>query len=177
MEIAAIHKEFHHLLRNYVAKRVSNRADVEDLVQEIFMKIHDKSPADDERMKSWLFAITRNAIIDYYRKNKNRKLVLEEDLSDLTEEADFDRTKELERCLHRFIDELPEEYRQIILDSEIRGIRQKDLAGKYSLAYPSVRSRVQRGRAKLKEMFMQCCSIELDKRGNVLRAVPRDKKC
>jgi RNA polymerase sigma-70 factor, ECF subfamily len=181
MEIAAIHKDFHSVLNNYIAKRVNNRSDVDDLLQEVFIKIHSggTSLSKKESLKSWSFTLTKNTIIDYYRKNGNKKIVLDDNAiqKESAESGDFDRTKDLESCIHRFINELPEEYRQIIIDSEINGIKQKDLAEKYDLAYPSVRSRVQRGRARLKEMFLDCCEIALDKRGNILDAVPKPNKC
>ena len=69
---------------------------------------------------------------------------------------------------------LPEEYRNIIIDSEIKGIKQKDLAEKYGMAYPSMRSRVQRGRERLKQLFYNCCHIETDRLGNVLEAQSRN---
>jgi RNA polymerase sigma-70 factor (ECF subfamily) len=180
MEIAAIHNEFHSILNNYIVKRVNNRDDAQDLLQEVFIKIHGNLSGVDkkENLKSWLFTITKNTIIDYYRKNAQKNNFTPVDhLVDGINEQDFDRTKELEKCIHHFIDQLPGEYREIIIDSEIKGIKQKDLADKYELAYPSVRSRVQRGRARLKEMFLDCCKIELDRRGNILEAVPKPNRC
>ena len=53
----------------------------------------------------------------------------------------------------------------------MRGVKQKDLAAKYNLAYPSIRSRVQRGREKFKELLLACCTIESDTRGNILDVV------
>ncbi|MES2680637.1 MAG: RNA polymerase sigma factor SigZ [Bacteroidota bacterium] len=180
MEITAIHNEFHSVLNNYIVKRVNNRDDAKDLLQEVFIKIHGNLSGVDkkENLKSWLFAITKNTIIDYYRRNAQKTSFTSVDnITDGINEQDFDRSKELEKCIHRFIEQLPDEYREIIIDSEIKGIKQKDLAGKYDLAYPSVRSRVQRGRARLKEMFMDCCKIELDRRGNILEAIPKPGKC
>jgi RNA polymerase sigma-70 factor (ECF subfamily) len=181
MEIASIHNEFHSVLGNYIAKRVNNKDDVKDLLQEVFIKISGNMPSVNEKdnIKSWLFTVTKNTIIDYYRKNSRKNIFtsVENVSSDSIDEKEFDRTKELENCIARFIQQLPEEYRDIIIDSEIKGIKQKDLAEKYNLAYPSVRSRVQRGRARLKEMFLDCCQIELDRRGNILQATPRQKKC
>ena len=71
------------------------------------------------------------------------------------------------------MNQLPIEYKNIIIDVEINGVRQKDLASKYNLAYPSVRSRVQRGREKLKALLLECCAIEADNRGNVLDVASR----
>jgi RNA polymerase sigma-70 factor, ECF subfamily len=174
MEIATLHTQFHRALRRYVISKIGNRADVSDLLQEIFLKIAGKidSLQDEEKIAHWVFAVARNAVIDYYRKKPEKvattlPAALEERVAD---ETDFDTTKGLEHCLDGFIRQLPPEYRDIILDSEIKGIKQKDLAEKYRLAYPSVRSRVQRGRRRLKAMLLDCCAIETDKRGNVLNA-------
>ena len=177
MEINKIHNQFHNLLRNYIAARVSNSDDADDILQEVFIKISSKlnSLSDGEKLKSWIFAITRNAIIDYYRKNANNKTdITEKMINEIKPETDFDSTKGLDKCLKGFIQKLPEEYREIIIDSEVKGIKQKDLAEKYNLAYPSVRSRVQRGRSRLKKMLLDCCTIELDSRGNVLEAIPQN---
>lgn len=180
MEIATIHNEFHAVLNNYITRRVNNRDDAQDLLQEVFIKIYRNQGEinQKENLKSWLFTITKNTIIDYYRKNAKSPTVAQvESLSEHKDESDLDPTQELEKCIHHFIERLPEEYRDLIIDSEIKGIKQKDLASKYQLAYPSVRSRVQRGRARLKAMFLDCCKIELDRRGNILKAEPKPRKC
>lgn len=95
--------------------------------------------------------------------------MLEGDISDsFTDDEYIDTTKGLGCCLMNFVNQLPEEYRGILVDVEMKGEKQKDLASKYSIAYPSVRSRVQRGREKLKQILLDCCHIEWDNRGNIL---------
>ena len=172
MQIDKIHAEFHSLLYQYITARIKDKDDAADVLQEVFIKISSKldSLADGSKLKSWIFTITSNAIIDYYRRNSGRnKTDLTEKIADETmAETDVDMTKGLDKCLAGFIHELPDEYREIIIDSDLKGIKQKDLAGKYSLAYPSVRSRVQRGRSRLKEMLLTCCSITADSRGNII---------
>ena len=147
-------------------------------MQNVFVKISTniKKLADTEKLQSWIYAITRNAIIDYYRANANTNSVsVDEVLEDsLSEEETFDSTKGLDHCMSGMISLLPEEYRSIIIDSEIKGIKQKDLAEKYGMAYPSMRSRVQRGRERLKQLFYNCCHIETDRLGNVLEAQSRN---
>ncbi len=179
MEINNIHATFHRSLRQFIISKINRPDDAEDILQEVFIKLSANlgSLKDHEKLQSWIFTITRNAINDYYRKQKNNSQTpFSETLSEiLPEEVDNDNTKGLDKCLSRFIHKLPDEYRDIIIDSEIKGIKQKDLAQKYNLAYSSVRSRVQRGRARLKEMLLNCCRIELDKRGNVLEANLRNK--
>ncbi len=179
MEIKNIHNQFYKILFNYISVRVNNRDDAADILQEVFIKIAAKlnSLKDSEKIKSWIFAITRNKIIDYYRKNADNKLVYitEKIINEVKTENDEDATKGLDKCLKGFILNLPKEYRDIIIDSELKGIKQKDLVEKYNLAYPSVRSRVQRGRSRLKEMLLNCCKIEVDSRGNILEVTSKNK--
>ena len=181
MEIKSIHSEFHKVLFSFISLRVKNRDDAADILQEVFIKIAEKlnTLSDSQKLKSWIFTITRNAIIDYYRKNSNsiRTDITDKIINEMKEETDEDATKGLDKCLKGFIQKLPEEYRDIIIDSEIKGIKQKDLTEKYKLAYPSVRSRVQRGRSRLKEMLLNCCRIEADSRGNIIEAECKTKCC
>jgi RNA polymerase sigma-70 factor, ECF subfamily len=174
MEIKNIHEQFHKMLFNFINKRISNSDDAEDILQEVFIRIstHMHGVTEEQKLKSWIFTVTRNAITDYYRKNARIKRadMRDEMIDDIKETTDVDATKGLDKCLEGLIDRLPVEYRDIIIDSEIKGIKQKDLAGKYDLAYPSVRSRVQRGRSRLKDMLLHCCKIEADSRGNIMEA-------
>lgn len=177
MEVTTIYKEFHFALLAYVKSKVRSREDAEDILQNVFIKISSNIDklTEEVKLKNWIFTITRNAIIDYYRVNATKKKVAVPDEIDenIFESDDPDPTKGLDQCMSSMIGLLPEEYRQIIIDSEIKGIRQKDLADKYGMAYPSMRSRVQRGRERLKKLFSDCCVIETDKHGNILVAESR----
>jgi RNA polymerase sigma-70 factor, ECF subfamily len=172
-----IYRELRGILGGYIKKRVRNSADAEDLLQEVFIKIHLNLHLlnNKQSLKSWIFTLTRNTITDHYRKHRH-ELPSGEDIPEMIGEDSLEKGVELESCIHRFVGQLPDEYREIILDSEIKGIRQKDLVEKYHLAYPSVRSRVQRGRQKLKQMLNDCCALELDTRGNIMEAIPRQGK-
>lgn len=177
MEVTTIYKQFHSDLLGYVKSKVRSREDAEDILQNVFIKISSNIDklTEDVKLKSWIFTITRNAIIDYYRVNATKKKVAvpEEIDENILELDDPDPTKGLDQCMNSMIGLLPEEYRDIIIDSEIKGIKQKDLADKYEMAYPSMRSRVQRGRERLKQLFYNCCHIETDKHGNILAAQGR----
>ena len=177
MEVAGIYAEFYHSLLSYIRSKIKSREDAEDILQNVFIRISSglASLSDQEKLRSWIFTITRNAIIDYYRASASRKnAAVDLDLrTDILEEQDADPTKGLDQCLNSMIDLLPEEYRDIIIDSELKEIKQKDLATKYGLAYSSMRSRVRRGRERLKQLFYNCCHIETDRFGNVLEARSR----
>lgn len=178
MEVAGIYGQFHQALLSFIRSKIRSKEDAEDILQNIFMKIssHLDKLSDGEKLKSWIYTITRNAIIDYYRSKANRKnATLDEHLEEsIPEEEVSDPTMGLDQCMHGMIGLLPEEYRDIIIDSELKGIKQKDLAEKYGMAYPSMRSRVQRGRERLKQLFYNCCHIKTDSHGNVLEAEGRN---
>jgi RNA polymerase sigma-70 factor, ECF subfamily len=175
MELAEVYTKFRKSLFSYIYSKINNREDAEDILQNVFVKMHTniETLSDKEKIQNWLYRITRNAIIDYYRSkgNKKRKLELTEKFpADLEEEQYSDNTKGMDKCVRGFIDQLPEEYKSIIVDSELKGIPQKELSKKYDLEYVTLRSRVQRGRERIHKMFTNCCSIQTDKRGNIIEA-------
>jgi RNA polymerase sigma-70 factor (ECF subfamily) len=174
MEVAGIYAQFSQTLLSFIRSKVRSKEDAEDILQNIFIKISSgvNKLSAEEKLQSWIYTITRNTITDYYRANASRKNVEvdEEMVESLLDEGWDDPTKGLDQCIGTMIKLLPEEYRDIIIDAELNGVKQKDLAEKYGMAYPSMRSRVQRGRERLKQLFYNCCHIETDVLGNVLSA-------
>jgi RNA polymerase sigma-70 factor, ECF subfamily len=182
MELGLVYTKFKRSLYSYIYSKINNREDAEDILQNVFMKVtlNIQTLSDEEKIQHWLYRITKNAIIDYYRAKAGKKKTLELNdafFHDPAEEDADDHTKGLDKCLKGFIEQLPDDYRSIIIDSEIKGIPQKELSEKYDLAYPTLRSRVQRGRERLHKMLLKCCSIESDSRGNILEASPNPKNC
>lgn len=185
MELAAIYTEFNQVLLGFIKSKVNHHQDAEDILHNVFIKVASgmNNLNDEEKLQSWIYTIARNAIIDHYRSSANKKnFTIEGDISDsFTDEQYNDTTKGLDCCLLNFVNQLPDEYRDIIIDVEMRGIKQKDLTQKYNLAYPSIRSRVQRGRERLKQILLDCCRIQSDSRGNILdvesRAACEGDKC
>ncbi len=66
------------------------------------------------------------------------------------------------------IEELPEPYRQAPLMTEYQGLTQKQLAESQGLSLSGAKSRVQRAREKLRDMLLQCCHFEFDRRGGIV---------
>lgn len=151
----------------YVRKRISNHEDAEDLTQEVFYKLAKSLNDDVNNLKNWVYTIAKNTITDYYRKKK----VLLEDLEGVSfseEIAENTAAEELSTCVSRFIQELPEEYRSIMILSELEGVPQKEIAEQMGINYVTVRSKVQRGRKKLKVIFTDCCTIKQGGKGSIM---------
>lgn len=180
MEITGLYTQFHSSLLSFIRSKIRSREDAEDILQNVFVKISSNVDklSDEQKLKSWIFTITRNTIIDYYRVNaSHKKIPVDNEIEEtILDEEYLDSTKGLDQCMTSMINLLPDEYKSIIIDAELNGIKQKDLAEKYGMAYPSMRSRVQRGRERLKQLFYNCCHIQTDSLGNVIQAIGR-KDC
>ena len=178
MEVETIYIRFNAALLAYIKSKVCSREDAEDILQNVFIKIstHINSLHDTKKLTSWVYKIARNSIIDYYRTNKTGRSNTLDNLEDIEEETANDHSKGLDQCISGMISLLPDDYKAIIIDSEMNGIKQKDLGQKYNIPYSTVRSKVQRGRERLKEMLINCCHIEVNKHGNILD-VNQNKAC
>jgi RNA polymerase sigma-70 factor (ECF subfamily) len=158
----------------FIRSRVEDDAEAEDILQEVFIRIHRSlcCQTDWEKPESWIYQIARNLIIDHYRRR--RELVeIPEDLPlesewDEMESLDEDPEAQLALSLRDMIDELPEPYRQALILTEYQGLSQKELAEREGISLSGAKSRVQRAREKLRDMLLSCCHFELDRRGRVL---------
>lgn len=174
MDIQNIWNDYGKQLRSFLASKVSTPEDAEDLLQEILIKTHQNLSTlkEPEKFKSWLYQIARNKIIDYYRSRNISTTGLDipelNNLSDEKENIENHSYSELSKCLTPFLKNLPDKYREAIEQTELKGASQRDYADRLGISHSTVKSRVQRGRAMLKELYKQCCNYELDTRGNLL---------
>ncbi|MCT4588112.1 MAG: RNA polymerase sigma factor SigZ [Carboxylicivirga sp.] len=163
-----IWNQFKDELLAFIKSRVNDKDMSEDILQDIFIKIHTKSDSlsNKEKLSSWIYQITRNSIIDYYR-TKNRHDLINQFEDNSPEDADTFNS-ELLCCLKPFIDDLPANYKHALLKTSYGTMSQKDYAKEFNITYSAAKSRVQRARKQLKNSFIQCCSTKSDKYGNVI---------
>jgi len=115
-----------------------------------------------------VYRITRNAITDYHRKKGRVELVqLPGDLAQETTRGPSPGS-EISACLRPMINNLPEKYKEAILLTGFHNLSQKELSRRTGLSLSGAKSRVQRGRQKLKEMLLDCCHLEFDRMGNII---------
>lgn len=161
-----IWKAFNKELLGFIKARVNNAENAEDILQDVFIKIHKNihKLKDSKKTASWAYQITRNAIIDFYRKKKNE--LNGETFSgfefEKTLPEDIDHTTpNFSKCLVPFILQLPEKDKDILLKTSFEHISQKEYATINNLSYSTTKSRVQRARKQLNKMFVACCNILL----------------
>jgi len=91
------------------------------------------------------------------------------DLPDSPEKHDLnDKTSELAECVVPFINKLPAIYKEALTLTEIKNYSQLELAEHLGISYSGAKSRVQRAKVILKELFEDCCNISYDKYGNIM---------
>lgn len=81
---------------------------------------------------------------------------------------------ELTECVAFFVARLPSPYREAITLTELQGMSQREAAEMLGVSLSGVKSRVQRGRQRIRRMFEECCEMSLDARGRVTDCAPRD---
>jgi len=156
--------EYRKQLLQFIRNRTSNAADAEDILQNVFLKMlqnHD-SIKERERLLPWLYQVTRNTIIDYYRTHKKYEAIPEE-LATSSKDSLF--PFDIGKCMQPFIAELPEQYRIPLVLSEIDGLSQREVAKRLGLSIPGAKSRIQRSKRILKGHILECCHIDQGPRG------------
>lgn len=156
--------QFSDRLRQFIGPRLPVNAGVEDVLQEVFLRIHRELPKlrNQERLEAWVYRITRITISDFYRERYKADLpeLLEEDLKD-------DSWEGLQGCLSQMVHQLPEPYREALSLVELQGQPQTKTARELGISYSGLKSRVQRGRLALRNMIVGCCEISVDQSGNL----------
>ena len=167
-------------LRPFVAHRVPT-SDIDDVVQDVLVRMHRGLPAlrENDRFSAWMFQVARNAIADAGRKHA-RAPINEPDLDDLPAAPATDDDREaathLAGCVSLFVAQLASPYREAITLVELEGRTAKEAAEMVGISVSGMKSRVQRGRAQLRELFEQCCEIAVDARGKPTDFTPRSCK-
>jgi RNA polymerase sigma-70 factor, ECF subfamily len=179
----AIWREFHDRLFGFINRRVPSRETAEDILQDVMLRIHRH--ADDvervEAVGAWIHGIARNAIADHYRSAKVRRerpAGIEVDAEAAAEpETESDVRGELSACVAPLLDRVPASYREALRLTEIEGLTQAAAAERLGISHSGMKSRVQRGRAQLKQVLTACCQIERDRRGSLTAYQPRKGAC
>tara|TARA_R110002167_G_scaffold189432_1_gene391543 strand:+ start:241 stop:813 length:573 start_codon:yes stop_codon:yes gene_type:complete len=161
--------DFGTALRAFIRRRVKDDHVADDLLQDVFVRIHDKlgSLTDEDRLAAWLYQIARNVVTDHYRRRSEFAFDEAETQADQVT-GDQNLNEQVGQWLVNRIAELPEDYREAVTLSELKGVRQADVAERIGLSVSGAKSRIQRGRKMLKDILLQCCHFEFDKRGNVI---------
>jgi RNA polymerase sigma-70 factor, ECF subfamily len=178
--------ELHASLRSFVARRVREHADVDDIVQRVFLQVHRALPTlrDTDNLHAWIYQTTRRSIADFYRSPSHHREVTgsADDFADDVaavdpEETEESAARELSTCLKPLISNLAAADQQALQMVEFEGLTQVEAAARLGLSVSGMKSRVQRARSHLRVALDDCCKIALDRRGGVISYEARTGSC
>lgn len=161
-------------IRPFVARRVRSSSDVDDVVQDVFLRMQRALPGlrEEERFGPWVYRIARSAIADHHRVVARHPIAEsdapEEEVPPPGSPREGDAESELATYVATFIAMLEPPYREALTLTELRGLSQKEAAAMLGISVSGMKSRVQRGRHLLREALESCCKIALDVRGHVV---------
>jgi RNA polymerase sigma-70 factor (ECF subfamily) len=174
-------------IRGFVGRRVRQPADVDDIVQRVFLQVHRALPTlrDSDRLHAWVYQITRRAIADYYRAPSHTREVPAGAAVDLApqvadaagDDADDSALQELSACLQPLISSLGPADQEALRLVEFDGVTQVEAAERLGLSVSGMKSRVQRARLHLRTALDECCRIALDRRGGIISYEARTDQC
>jgi RNA polymerase sigma-70 factor (ECF subfamily) len=168
VSLETVYRDFDSGLRKFIRRRINDKDASEDILQEVYIKIHDNigNLRDTKRLSFWIYQITRNAIIDQYRRDRPGAKLTEDLTAPQIEEPDL--YAELASSVRGMLDCLPADYRQALLLADLQGMKQNEVARHLGLSLSGAKSRIQRARQKLKQAFLDCCHFEFDHNGRLM---------
>lgn len=167
-DVPALWQDHKEALYFYILKRVRDESTAKDISQEVMIKVYNfcLSKSDVQNVRAWLYQIASNTITDHYRKRKDVSIdTFSEEAIDEPEESAF---KDAAEFILPMINLLPEMYATPLRMSDVDGTKLKDIAVELGLGLNAVKQRVSRARKLLKDVFTECCLLELDDKGRLV---------
>jgi RNA polymerase sigma-70 factor (ECF subfamily) len=173
IQIQEIWTDLYQELKKFISGKIKDIDTTEDILQDVFLKIQLNIHAltDCTKLTSWVYQITRNTIADHYRKTTNSAIQI--DGFDLAEQDNEEPLyHSLNNCINQKINMLSDKYKQAILLTYLKAFSQIELAEELNISYSGAKTRVQRGREKLKDLILNCPNVETDSKGNLIAYEP-----
>lgn len=168
-EINTIWIDLNDELFSFILGKIKDKQIAKDIHQEVFLKIQSKihQLKNTSKLTSWVYQITRNTIIDYYRKSNSKNIPIDQLDIPESEDDSLDYTK-LTNCINQKIAQLSEQHKEAIVLTSFKNYSQKELAAHLKISYSGTKSRVQKAREILKENILDCPNVESDNSGKLI---------
>ncbi len=147
--------------------------DAEDLTQEVFIKMYRTLPTYDHTkgaLVTWVTTITRNLLVDHFRKTKQDRLTdsidaasphedalpLSEQIQDQSAPPDQRvRSREVAEAIHAALAKLSPELREAVILRDLQDFDYREIATVLKVPEGTVKSRINRGRAELARLLQR----------------------
>ena len=168
-----IYASFHPKIIRYLTRLVGE-TEAEDLAQETFVKVGQALEGfrGEAQLHTWVYKIATNTALDRLRRPSSREtspdpaciesIVSVEDVDvwsgrkRLSVEQQAIR-EEMSSCVRGVVDRLPDNYRTVIVLSDLEGFKDSEIAEILGLTLSATKIRVHRARARLKQELSSCC--------------------
>jgi len=173
-EFRIIYDEYYQKIVQYLT-RIVGPNDAEDTTQDVFEKVSRsiKEFRGDSKLSTWIYRIATNTAIDKLRsaayKHSSKHGPIEEaagleDQNGWTapKPITIDQTvirKEMSECVVEFVDNLPSDYKTVIVLSKQEGLPNKEIAEILGISLENVKVRLNRAKAKLKATLNEGCDF------------------
>lgn len=150
-----LYLEYHSKVFGYINSRINNIQDAEDIAADVFVKVFEKIDSFDETKASvstWIYTITKNVVIDYFRTRKDYDEVPETIPDDSSVEDDICNADMLER-LAQALSRLEERQRDIIILRFYSGKTLQEIAEHMGISYAYVRVLQAKALDELRDIF------------------------
>ena len=175
MTTQQVWKKYSEDLKRFIFSKVKDEAITDDVLQDTFIKIHTKlhTLKDVTKLKSWIFSIARNSILDYF-KSSNKTFEFANFESETFIEENIHTEKD---CLRGILQNLPKKYRDPIFLSDIKGYKQQEVAEQLKQTLSTTKSQIQRARKLIAKGFMDCCGYGLNEEGKLIGEIQEKEDC
>jgi RNA polymerase sigma-70 factor, ECF subfamily len=165
--------EFSGRIRAHIAARISDQSQVDDILQEVFLKIHLHTGdiKEETRLAGWISAVTNNTVSDFYRKKKVTVTSLSEEPAS-PQESEGCPACEIAAGLEGMAGSLPPVYAQAIRLVDFEGLSLAQAAARMSVSLSGAKSRVQRARRMIRDSLLRCCHFVFDRYGTIIDYYP-----
>ncbi len=162
-------------VKRFIVSKVHETTIADDILQDTFIKVHTKLHTlnDLTKLKSWIFTIARNSIMDHFKKaNKTFEFADFESETTVLENVHTEQD-----CLRGILQSLPKKYRNPLFLSDIKGLKQAEVANQLNQNLPTTKSQIQRARKLIAQGFMDCCGFVLNEQGHLVGEIQEKEDC
>ena len=167
-EINTIWIDLNEELYKFILGKIKDEDTSKDIHQEVFLKVQAKihQLTHTSKLTSWVYQITRNTIIDYFRKSRNKDISIDNLDIPETDTNNFDYSN-LSNCINQKIQDLSAQHKEAIVLTSFKNYSQKELAEHLKISYSGTKSRVQKAKEILRANILDCPNVESDSSGDM----------
>jgi len=167
-----VYAEFQPRIYRYVTRLVGIK-DADDVTQEVFVKVHQALPnfKNESQLSTWIYQIATNTATDRFRSrafqqdaatvyecDSSHSAIHSCESSQSTPEDQIVR-KEMSECIQSYVGVLKENYRVVLILSELEGFKNNEIASILGLSLETVKIRLHRAKEKLRQELNANCTF------------------